>query len=100
MNKKNTIKLFQDQSVRTLWQDDVEKWFFSIIDVIAVLADNSRLRKYWSDLKRKLNTEGSQLFENIGQLKMLEFYMGKNTPDRQKFIINNLKVELDLIEEN
>jgi hypothetical protein len=71
MTKKNAIKLFQDQRIRVLWQDDVEKWFFSIVDVIAVLADNSRPRKYWSDLKKKLNNEGSQLSENIGQLKMI-----------------------------
>jgi len=72
MNKKeNALKIFQEQTVRTHWDDEQEKWFFSIIDVIAILADNSRSRKYWSDLKKKLKDEGSELSENIGQLKMI-----------------------------
>jgi hypothetical protein len=71
MIKKNAIKLFQDQRVRILWQDDIEKWFFSVVDVIAVLGDNSRPRKYWNDFKKKLSNEGSELSENIGQLKMI-----------------------------
>ena len=72
MNKKDiALKIFQDQTVRTYWDEEQEKWFFSIIDVIAILADNSRSRKYWSDLKKKLKDEGSELSENIGQLKML-----------------------------
>jgi len=70
MNKEKAIKLFHDQKVRVHWDDDQEKWFFSIIDVIAILADNSRARKYWNDLKKKLVDEGSQLSEKIGQLKM------------------------------
>ncbi|MBC8342972.1 MAG: Bro-N domain-containing protein [Bacteroidetes bacterium] len=70
MNKKNKIQLFQEEKVRTYWDDEQEKWYFSIIDVIAILADNNRARKYWSDLKKKLQDEGSELSENIGQLKM------------------------------
>jgi len=70
MNKEKAIKLFHDQKVRVHWDEDQEKWFFSIIDVIAILADNSRARKYWNDLKKKLVDEGSQLSEKIGQLKM------------------------------
>jgi len=71
MTKETAIKLFKDQKVRVHWNDDLEKWYFSIIDVIEVLTDNSRPRKYWSDLKTKLKTEGSELSENIGQLKLL-----------------------------
>ena len=71
MGKENKLQLFEEQSVRTHWDEEQEKWFFSIVDVIAILADNTRPRKYWSDLKAKLNAEGSQLSENIGQLKML-----------------------------
>ncbi len=70
MTSKN-IQLFQNSSVRTHWDDEQEKWYFSIIDVIAILADNPRPRKYWSDLKKKLIDEGSELSENIGQLKMI-----------------------------
>ncbi len=71
MNKENELQLFEEQNVRTHWDADQEKWYFSIVDVVAILADNARPRKYWSDLKAKLNVEGSELSENIGQLKML-----------------------------
>jgi len=70
MNKDDKIKLFQQSSVRTHWDVEQEKWFFSIVDVIAILTDSDRPRKYWSDLKSKLKKEGSELSENIGQLKM------------------------------
>jgi hypothetical protein len=70
MTKVNAIQLFENNKVRTVWDEDQEKWFISIIDVIQILTDSDRPRKYWSDLKSKLNKEGSQLSENIGQLKM------------------------------
>ncbi len=70
MTKENAIKLFQDKKVRVHWDSEAEKWYFSIIDVIEVLTENARPRKYWSDLKRKLNSEGSELSAKIGQLKM------------------------------
>jgi len=71
MDKENAIKLFNDKKIRILWDDEREKWFFSIVDVIEVLTGSDRPRKYWSDLKRKLKEEGSQLSEKIGQLKMM-----------------------------
>jgi hypothetical protein len=70
MTKETAIKLFQDQRVRVEWDNDKEKWFFSIIDVIGVLTGSDRPRKYWSDLKSKLKSEGSEVSEKIGQLKM------------------------------
>lgn len=70
MNKETAIRLFQDQKVRVLWDEEKEKWFFSIIDVIEVLTGTDRPRKYWSDLKSKLKKEGSELSEKIGQLKL------------------------------
>lgn len=70
MEKKNEIKLFEEKKVRTLWDEEQEKWFISIVDVIEVLTETDRPRKYWSDLKAKLKKEGSQLSEKIGQLKM------------------------------
>ena len=70
MKQENAIQLFENKKVRTLWDAEKEKWFFSIIDVIEVLTESDRPRKYWSDLKAKLQKEGSQLSENIGQLKM------------------------------
>ena len=70
MTKENAIKLFQDQRIRVQWDETKEKWFFSVVDVIEVLTENKRSRKYWNDLKRKLQKEGSELSEKIGQLKM------------------------------
>jgi len=70
MTKETAIKLFQDNSVRVQWDNEHEKWYFSIIDVIGVLTGSERPRKYWSDLKNKLKSEGSEVSEKIGQLKM------------------------------
>jgi hypothetical protein len=70
MTKVNAIQLFENKKVRTIWDDEQEKWIISIIDVIEVLTESDRPRKYWSDLKSKLKKEGSQLSEKIGQLKM------------------------------
>ena len=71
MTKKDSIKLFNEKQIRSLWDEDQEKWYFSIIDVIEVLTESERPRKYWSDLKTKLKKEGSELSEKIGQLKLL-----------------------------
>ncbi len=62
--------MFEDRHVRSVWDSEAEKWYISVIDVIEVLTGTDRPRKYWGDLKRKLNTEGSELSEKIGQLKM------------------------------
>ncbi len=70
MSKKDKIQLFQEQTVRTHWDEKEERWYFSIIDVVAVLTDSPRPRKYWNALKTKLQEEGSQLSQNMGQLKM------------------------------
>lgn len=71
MKKETSIKLFEEKKVRTIWDAEQEKWYISIIDVIEVLTNTDRARKYWSDLKAKLKKEGSELSEKIGQLKML-----------------------------
>jgi BRO family, N-terminal domain len=70
MTKETAIKIFEDKKVRTLWDSEQEKWYFSVIDVIEVLTDSPRSRKYWNALKTKLKTEGSELSQNMGQLKM------------------------------
>ena len=70
MTQKPEIKLFDEKLVRTVWDDEQEKWYFSIVDVVEVLTDTDRPRKYWNDLKSKLKKEGSQLSDFIGQLKM------------------------------
>ena len=70
MTKVNAIQLFENKKVRTIWDAEQEKWFISIIDVIEVLTESDRPRKYWSDLKSKLIKEGSEVSDKIGQLKM------------------------------
>lgn len=72
MDKKtHAIKLFKNSKIRFEWDSENEKWYISVVDVIEVLTESPRSRKYWNDLKRKLQDEGSELSENIGQLKML-----------------------------
>ena len=71
MKEQNAIQIFEEKNVRTVWDADQEKWFFSITDVIEILTNSDRPRKYWSDLKKKLQQEGSQLSEKIGQLKLM-----------------------------
>jgi len=70
MTKENTIKLFNDKKVRVHWEDEQEKWYFSVVDIIEILTESPRPRKYWNALKNKLKEEGSQLSQNMGQLKM------------------------------
>ena len=69
--KNNKIQLFEDKRIRTAWDEEKEEWLFSIVDVIEVLAGTDNPRRYWSDLKRKMKAEGSQLYEKIVQLKLL-----------------------------
>jgi hypothetical protein len=69
--KADAIQLFEDQKIRTAWDAEQEQWYFSVVDVVAVLTDSENPRRYWSDLKRKLKAEGAtELYENIVQLKM------------------------------
>ena len=70
-NKLKTISnLFEDKQIRSVWNSEQEDYYFSVVDVIGALTESSRARKYWSDLKRKLKEEGSELSEKVGQLKM------------------------------
>lgn len=70
MNEDNSIKLFENNKVRVQWNKKDENWYFSIIDVVAVLTNSPNPRKYWSVLKTRLKAEGSQLATNCSQLKM------------------------------
>lgn len=70
MAQEEAIKLFEDKQVRYIWDDEKEKYFFSVVDVIQVLTESDRPRKYWSDLKHRLEAEGSEVSAKIGQLKM------------------------------
>jgi len=71
MTKENAIKLFQDKKVRVHWDDDREKWYFSIIDVIGILTASENPRKYWSVLKTRLKKEGSEVATNCSRLKLV-----------------------------
>ena len=78
-NKLKTISnLFEDKQIRSVWNSEQEDYYFSVVDVIRALTDSKIPRNYWSDLKRKLKEEGSQLHENIVQLKMKSNKDGKN----------------------
>ncbi len=78
-NKLQTISnLFDEKEIRSIWDSEKEDYYFSVIDVISALTDSNMPRRYWTDLKRKLLEEGSQLYENIVQLKMKSQKDGKN----------------------
>ena len=70
MTKETAIKLFDNKQIRTLWNEEQEKWYFSIVDVVGALTGSANPRKYWSVLKTRLKTEGSELATNCSQLKL------------------------------
>ena len=70
MTQETAIKLFESRQVRTAWNEDTEEWYFSVVDVVGALTDSENPRRYWSDLKIKLQKEGSQLYADIVQLKL------------------------------
>ena len=73
MTKTTAIKLFEEKQVRSLWDDEKEKWFFSIVDVVAVLTGQptrQRAGNYWKVLKNRLKNEGSELVTNCNRLKL------------------------------
>ncbi|MBQ7574039.1 MAG: hypothetical protein IJT23_07235 [Clostridia bacterium] len=73
MSKDEKIEIYEDQPIRTAWNEDEEEWYFSIIDVVSVLTeqtDYQKARKYWNKLKQRLNDEGNETVTNCHQLKM------------------------------
>ena len=79
MKKSNSIILFNQKQVRRIWDEKKDVWYFSIIDVVAILTDSPRPRKYWNALKTKLKQEGSELSQKVGQLKL-------ESPDGKKYL--------------
>ena len=71
MTQKQSLKLFEEQNVRTIWDDTQEKWYFSVVDVIAILTDSATPRNYWKVLKNRLKKEGNESVTNCNQLKLL-----------------------------
>jgi len=70
-NSQNKLKLFENKKIRYVWNAEEEDWYFSVVDIIEVLTESERPRKYWNDLKKKLSQEGCEVSEKIGQLKMI-----------------------------
>ena len=70
MTKKEAIKIFEEKKVRTVWDDETEEWYFSVIDVIAVLTDSLDPKRYWSVLKSRLKKEGCEPTTICSTLKM------------------------------
>ena len=68
--EQSEIKLFEGQNIRYVWDEEKEQYFFSVVDVIHVLTESPRPRKYWNALKTKLQAEGSEVSQNMGQLKL------------------------------
>jgi len=68
--KKEAIKLFEERKVRTIWDDIHEKWYFSIVDVVAILTDSSNPQTYWRVLKKRLKEEGNETVTNCNALKL------------------------------
>jgi hypothetical protein len=71
MTKETAVKLFEQKQVRSVWNEEDEKWYFSIVDVVGILSDSLNPNNYWKVLKNRLKKEGSQLVTDCNQLKML-----------------------------
>ena len=71
MSNVESLKLFEEKKVRTVWDDKEEKWYFSVVDVVAVLTDSVNPNNYWKVLKNRLKKEGNELVTNCNQLKLL-----------------------------
>lgn len=71
MPQMSNIKLFESKKVRSHWDADQEKWYISVIDIISSLTESTIPKRYWTDLKKKLINEGSELYEKIVQLKFM-----------------------------
>jgi len=70
MTKQPAIQLFEQKQVRTVWDDEQEKWYFSIVDVVSILTESADGRKYWNKLKQRLKEEGNETVTNCHQLKL------------------------------
>mgnify|MGYP003290348960 CR=1 FL=1 len=87
-NKLNAIiNLFEGKEIRSIWDSEKEDYYFSVVDIISVLTDSAIPKRYWTDLKRKLVKEGSELYENIVQLKI------KSNKDNKSYLTDTLDTE-------
>jgi DNA-damage-inducible protein D len=79
MEKSHSIVLFNQKEIRRIWDEEKELWYFSIVDIVEILTESPRPRKYWNALKTKLKQEGSELSQKVGQLKL-------ESPDGKKYL--------------
>jgi len=70
MSKETSIKLFEQKQIRSIWNEEEEKWYFSIVDVVAILTESPNPRNYWKVLKHRLLKEGNESVTNCNQLKL------------------------------
>ena len=88
-NRLDTItNLFDGSEIRSIWDSEKEDYYFSVVDVISALTGSSVPKRYWKDLKRRLIDEGSQLYENIVQLKLFM----KTEPEKECSIMKKISV--------
>ena len=86
----DAMQLFEDQPIRSAWDAEREEWYFSVVDVVGALTGSENPRRYWSDLKRKLKSEGAvELYENIVQLKL-------KSPDGRKRLTDVADTEQEM----
>lgn len=71
MTKQEAIKIFEEKTVRTVWDDETEEWYFSVVDIVAVLSDSPNPNNYWKVLKHRLKKEGNESVTNCNQLKLV-----------------------------
>ena len=67
MVKKNSIKLFGEEKVRAVWDEKKEKWFFSVVDIVAILTESPNPQTYWRDIKKRLKEEGNAAVTNCNE---------------------------------
>ena len=70
MTQKQAIQLFEERKVRTVWDDETEKWYFAIVDVVAILTESADAAAYWRKLKQRLKAEGNETVTNCHGLKI------------------------------
>ena len=71
MTKETAIKLFEQRQVRSIWNDEEEKWYFSIVDIVGILSESVDQQAYWRKLKQRLKVEGNETVTNCHALKMI-----------------------------
>lgn len=89
MKKDKQVAIFEGKKIRRQWDEKQEKWYFSVIDIVQILTESTIPRRYWSDLKRKLSEEGSQVYEKIVQLKFMANdgkYYGSDAADTETML--------------